>query len=166
MPSELYRIRHRIFGPSVGKTLKKTECAICTEAFCNGDELSALPCAHFFHKKVAVAGNGSHLTNACVQCLDPWLDRANTCPFCRRVVQAPKPAPSPRAQPSYNSSAASAWTPPAGMLILRNFTYDHCPHCWCYRRWCQYGCPGARGPQQGEHYTINTKRNQPDSRCM
>jgi len=98
MPPELYRIRHRIFGPSVAKTLKKTECGICTDAFCNGDELSALPCAHFFHKK----------------CLDPWLARANTCPFCRRVVQAPKPAPSPpRTQPSYNSSAASAWTPPA-----------------------------------------------------
>ena len=46
-------------------------CAICMEGFRARERLLRLPCGHLFH-------------SACVR---PWLERTNTCPLCRAVVQ-------------------------------------------------------------------------------
>ncbi|KAI0562573.1 hypothetical protein FGB62_58g127 [Gracilaria domingensis] len=52
-----------------------TECAICLCEFEAGDEITALPCGHFFH-----------LTG----CVREWLrNHARTCPTCRADICAP-----------------------------------------------------------------------------
>nr|CAB3447818.1 unnamed protein product [Digitaria exilis] len=49
------------------------ECAVCLEAFQDGDRCRALPgCEHRFH----------------AQCVDPWLRKSRVCPFCRAEVVA------------------------------------------------------------------------------
>lgn len=49
-----------------------TECAICLSDFEPGDEITALPCGHFFH-----------LTG----CVREWLrNHARTCPTCRADI--------------------------------------------------------------------------------
>ena len=42
-------------------------CAICLEDFQDKEELTALPCIHFFHEK----------------CIKEWLKRKNDCPICK-----------------------------------------------------------------------------------
>eukprot|EP01053_Blabericola_migrator_P005543 Blabericola_migrator_1__5542@NODE_2822_length_2317_cov_194_057778_g1770_i0_p2_GENE_NODE_2822_length_2317_cov_194_057778_g1770_i0NODE_2822_length_2317_cov_194_057778_g1770_i0_p2_ORF_typecomplete_len123_score7_17zfRING_2/PF13639_6/3_9e14ProkRING_4/PF14447_6/2_8e07zfRING_5/PF14634_6/3_9e06zfrbx1/PF12678_7/1_3e05zfrbx1/PF12678_7/4e03zfC3HC4_2/PF13923_6/5_8e06zfC3HC4_3/PF13920_6/9_3e06zfC3HC4/PF00097_25/1_4e05zfRINGlike/PF08746_11/2_3e05zfRING_11/PF17123_5/4_2e05zfRING_11/PF17123_5/5_3e03Zn_ribbon_17 len=44
-----------------------SDCSICTEEICIGQTCRALPCLHFFHE----------------YCLDQWLHRSYTCPYCR-----------------------------------------------------------------------------------
>lgn len=87
---ELLRIRKRIFGESVRKALPRSECAICTDSFQTGEELSQLSCGHFFH----------------CRCLYPWLERARTCPTCRRALPGGPP-------PQVNSA-----TPRARLLMV------------------------------------------------
>ncbi|KAK1403030.1 hypothetical protein POM88_002635 [Heracleum sosnowskyi] len=43
------------------------KCSVCLENLTEGMELSAYPCSHMFH----------------TSCLDPWLERVDTCPNCR-----------------------------------------------------------------------------------
>jgi Ring finger domain len=43
------------------------ECVICTEAFCNNDVVTTLPCGHMHH----------------ADCIVDWLSRKCTCPTCR-----------------------------------------------------------------------------------
>eukprot|EP01084_Bolivina_argentea_P268874 456826_1 len=47
--------------------MKKGECSVCKDKFCDGDLLKQLPCNHRYHK----------------QCIIPWLKKNNTCPMCR-----------------------------------------------------------------------------------
>ena len=51
-----------------------TECSICTNEFLADDEVTPLPCntAHYFHSA----------------CIAPWLKTNNTCPLCRKQVDA------------------------------------------------------------------------------
>lgn len=46
---------------------EEQSCAICLEAYEQGELLTALPCGHFFH----------------IECLARWLQRASQCPLCR-----------------------------------------------------------------------------------
>jgi len=59
-----------------------TQCAVCLEAYEEDDRLMVLPCdpRHNFH----------------VQCIEPWLQRMNTCPLCQRGVPEETPASSSR----------------------------------------------------------------------
>lgn len=54
-------------------------CAICLEAYKEGELLTALRCDHFFH------------TN----CLAGWLRRSPQCPLCRAVQELPSAEPRP-----------------------------------------------------------------------
>lgn len=49
-----------------------TQCAVCLEVYEEGDFLMVLPCdvRHNFHS----------------MCIEPWLQRMNTCPLCQRGV--------------------------------------------------------------------------------
>ncbi|KAG8097143.1 hypothetical protein GUJ93_ZPchr0013g35000 [Zizania palustris] len=50
------------------------ECAVCLTEFVDSDELRVLPaCCHVFH----------------VECIDPWLAGAVTCPLCRANLTPP-----------------------------------------------------------------------------
>lgn len=56
----------------------KAECTICIDELVKGDEVSVLPCAHWFHG----------------ECVTLWLKEHNTCPICRAPIEA-RPEPSP-----------------------------------------------------------------------
>lgn len=46
------------------------DCVICSEAFTLDEQVTLLPCAHFFHQT----------------CAEAWLCRVSSCPLCRRPV--------------------------------------------------------------------------------
>lgn len=56
----------------------KVECSICMEELAVGEEITVLPCDHFFHP----------------QCIKSWLKEHNTCPHCRKPVQDQRAQPS------------------------------------------------------------------------
>lgn len=49
---------------------EQTKCAICLEAFTDGDELKTLPCLHIYHQK----------------CIEQWLPLDNSCPVCKTPI--------------------------------------------------------------------------------
>ncbi|KAB1283146.1 RING finger protein 11 [Camelus dromedarius] len=51
------------------------ECAICSMDFVCGDRTRSLPCKHVYH----------------LDCIDEWLMRSCTCPYCRRPPEVPPP---------------------------------------------------------------------------
>lgn len=50
----------------------KAECTICIEELHVGDEVTVLPCKHWFHG----------------ECVTLWLKEHNTCPICRTPIEA------------------------------------------------------------------------------
>ena len=50
----------------------KAECSVCMDNVEIGDEVTMLPCNHWFHE----------------QCINTWLKEHNTCPHCRKGVTA------------------------------------------------------------------------------
>uniref|UniRef100_A0A915N4I5 RING-type domain-containing protein n=1 Tax=Meloidogyne javanica TaxID=6303 RepID=A0A915N4I5_MELJA len=49
---------------------KGTQCTTCMETFALDEEVAQLNCKHIFHKA----------------CIEPWLQRKNTCPICRTTI--------------------------------------------------------------------------------
>ncbi|KAM7195638.1 hypothetical protein V8F20_007382 [Naviculisporaceae sp. PSN 640] len=49
----------------------KAECTICIDEMHQGDEVTVLPCTHWFHG----------------ECVTLWLKEHNTCPICRRPIE-------------------------------------------------------------------------------
>ncbi|KAB5515622.1 hypothetical protein GE09DRAFT_576156 [Coniochaeta sp. 2T2.1] len=49
----------------------KVECVICVEELHVGDEVTVLPCKHWFHG----------------DCVTLWLKEHNTCPICRTPIE-------------------------------------------------------------------------------
>eukprot|EP00918_Siedleckia_nematoides_P041577 GHVU01090446.1.p1 GENE.GHVU01090446.1~~GHVU01090446.1.p1 ORF type:complete len:154 (+),score=16.05 GHVU01090446.1:71-532(+) len=49
---------------------KDVRCEICQADYEVGEETKRLPCKHFFHST----------------CIQPWLDKTNTCPLCRQEL--------------------------------------------------------------------------------
>lgn len=67
-------------APNQDGDVEANQCHVCLEEFSHGDQLRALPCAHFFHPG----------------CVDEWLrGKSGTCPTCRTVVQPSKNASLP-----------------------------------------------------------------------
>ncbi|KAL4920186.1 hypothetical protein BDW62DRAFT_199271 [Aspergillus aurantiobrunneus] len=54
-----------------------SECSICMDTVKVGDEVTVLPCTHWFHP----------------QCIEMWLNQHNTCPHCRRGIDPTSAAP-------------------------------------------------------------------------
>ncbi|KAL4780382.1 hypothetical protein BJX76DRAFT_48826 [Aspergillus varians] len=79
-----------------------TECSICMDTVKVGDEVTMLPCTHWFHP----------------QCIEMWLNQHNTCPHCRRGIDptsslnttttAPSEGTSDRSRRSDSLSRSSA----------------------------------------------------------
>lgn len=49
----------------------KAECTICIDEMHQGDDVTVLPCTHWFHG----------------DCVTLWLKEHNTCPICRRAIE-------------------------------------------------------------------------------
>ena len=72
----------------------KAECSVCMDAVQLGDEVTTLPCKHWFHE----------------ECVGAWLKEHDTCPHCRQGIM-PKDAPatsdtprSPNQEPRNNQN--------------------------------------------------------------
>ena len=60
----------------------KAECSVCMDAVDVGEEVTMLPCKHWFHE----------------DCVGAWLKEHDTCPHCRQGIM-PKDAPEDNAAP-------------------------------------------------------------------
>ncbi|KAL4941253.1 hypothetical protein BDV06DRAFT_194830 [Aspergillus oleicola] len=70
-----------------------SECSICMDVVKIGDEVSVLPCTHWFHP----------------QCIEAWLTQHNTCPHCRRGIDSTDDANTGGATSSANANPASPY---------------------------------------------------------
>lgn len=66
-------IDEKMLGPE-----GKAECSVCMDDVHLGDEVVALPCSHWFHET----------------CASAWLSEHNTCPICRKGIDAQPTPPS------------------------------------------------------------------------
>ncbi|OOF99451.1 hypothetical protein ASPCADRAFT_203217 [Aspergillus carbonarius ITEM 5010] len=61
----------------------RAECSICMDTVELGTEVTMLPCKHWFH----------------YHCIELWLNQHNTCPHCRRSIDASQSEVRPEARP-------------------------------------------------------------------
>ncbi|KAK0643469.1 hypothetical protein B0T16DRAFT_459609 [Cercophora newfieldiana] len=72
----------------------KAECTICIDELKKGDEVTSLPCTHWFHG----------------ECVILWLKEHNTCPICRAPIEGGQSSSSGSGgtqQPSASQSSTS-----------------------------------------------------------
>lgn len=87
----------------------KAECTICIDELHKGDEVTVLPCTHWFHG----------------ECVTMWLKEHNTCPICRASIEGDQSQgsnnnsgnPSSSQTPSPGQSASSAQAPSFASLF-------------------------------------------------
>lgn len=80
----------------------KAECSVCMDNVDIGDEVTVLPCGHWFHG----------------DCVGAWLKEHDTCPHCRQGIM-PKDATSPPANASRSPRQSSR--------VVRDFSTDRSP---------------------------------------
>ncbi|EPY78825.1 RING finger protein 11-like [Camelus dromedarius] len=73
--SQIQRLPAGVYGSDGLGEDTQQECAICSMDFVCGDRTRSLPCKHVYH----------------LDCIDEWLMRSCTCPYCRRPPEVPPP---------------------------------------------------------------------------
>ena len=73
----------------------KAECSVCMDNVSIGDEVTVLPCSHWFHG----------------ECVGAWLKEHDTCPHCRQGIM-PKDLPSDANEPRQPGQAPRNSQPP------------------------------------------------------
>lgn len=91
----------------------KAECSVCMDNVDIGDEVTVLPCSHWFHG----------------ECVGAWLKEHDTCPHCRQGIM-PKDAdgsqaPSPRLPDQLPRNNGSALNNNSGMDNGREFNITY-----------------------------------------
>ena len=93
----------------------KAECSICMDEVSLDEEITILPCSHWFHG----------------QCVVAWLKEHDTCPQCRKPIssheQVPRQGNSRRRSSRRSSSVASPVTPVQGSTRRDPFTIPESP---------------------------------------
>ncbi|KAK0619898.1 hypothetical protein B0T14DRAFT_219068 [Immersiella caudata] len=84
---EKKRIDENMLGPE-----GKAECTICIDELHKGDEVSVLPCSHWFHG----------------ECVILWLKEHNTCPICRASIEGEQSGQSGQNSNSNSAQQSSA----------------------------------------------------------
>ena len=82
----------------------KAECSVCMENVQIRDEVTMLPCKHWFHG----------------ECVGAWLKEHNTCPHCRQGIASTPATPSTGPQPQHQAMPGSfpaAQQPQVGLHI-------------------------------------------------
>ncbi|CZR62271.1 related to COP1-interacting protein CIP8 [Phialocephala subalpina] len=77
------KLDEKMLGPE-----GKGECSVCMDDVHIGDEVVALPCSHWFHEV----------------CASAWLSEHNTCPICRKGIDAEHTPPSNSRRSSQTAS--------------------------------------------------------------
>ncbi|KAH8742399.1 hypothetical protein F5883DRAFT_442405 [Diaporthe sp. PMI_573] len=70
--SAIEKLEKKEFDRQMMGVGEKVDCSICIEEYHFGDEVTILPCKHWFHG----------------ECVIPWLRQRNTCPICRGPVKS------------------------------------------------------------------------------
>ncbi|KAJ1643317.1 hypothetical protein IWQ61_010539, partial [Dispira simplex] len=70
---------------------ESSECSICRDDYTPQDEVTRLPCKHFFHET----------------CITHWLRTNGTCPICREPLEGETESSSQDAPPSGSASGAA-----------------------------------------------------------
>lgn len=65
---------------------EKETCCICQEDINENQPIRTLPCGHFFHSTVRIAGPSSVSEVADCEGIEPWLEKCNSCPLCKYTV--------------------------------------------------------------------------------
>ncbi|KAB0403108.1 hypothetical protein E2I00_011914 [Balaenoptera physalus] len=65
-----------VYGTDGFEEKIQEECVICWLEFMCGDSIRSLPCEHFYH----------------LNCINEWLTRSFTCPYCRGPVDVAQPS--------------------------------------------------------------------------
>ena len=73
----------------------KAECSVCMDNVDIGDEITMLPCKHWFHG----------------ECVGAWLKEHDTCPHCRQSI-TPKDGDSPRTPEQTPRRLQNPWNMP------------------------------------------------------
>lgn len=97
-PEAIAKLPRKAADKSMMDSEGKAECSVCMDNVDIGDEVTVLPCSHWFHG----------------ECVGAWLKEHDTCPHCRQGIM-PKDAdgsqaPSPRLpdQPPRNNGSTPA----------------------------------------------------------
>jgi E3 ubiquitin-protein ligase RNF115/126 len=94
----------------------KAECNICMDDVTAGDEVTVLPCAHWYHEA----------------CVAAWLKESDTCPVCRKGImpkdgeqQARNSHQDPRNPEPWRGGSLNPWTSITGSLDRAEAAGDH-----------------------------------------
>lgn len=119
---EKKKVDDKMLGPE-----GKAECTICIDDLNKGDEVTVLPCSHWFHG----------------ECVTLWLKEHNTCPICRAPIEQRDSQTSAPRQPQAQSAEFADWpaepfyTRPSpqmsGLLMTRQHRNSHNPS-WSQER--------------------------------
>ena len=63
-----------VFNVNNGSKINPRKCLICWEKYEKGDEITKIPCNHWFHSK----------------CILTWLSQENNCPICNFELKEEK----------------------------------------------------------------------------
>jgi E3 ubiquitin-protein ligase RNF115/126 len=69
-PSDIENLPHKKVDDEMLGAEHKAECSICMDEVSLGEEVTVLPCKHWFHH----------------QCVSAWLGEHDTCPHCRKSI--------------------------------------------------------------------------------
>ncbi|KAK4450716.1 hypothetical protein QBC34DRAFT_402326 [Podospora aff. communis PSN243] len=83
----------------------KAECTICIDELHKGDEVTVLPCTHWFHG----------------ECVVLWLKEHNTCPICRASIEGGQSGQS--GQPSNSGAQQSSAQQPQRPHVDQQFEF-------------------------------------------
>ena len=94
----------------------KAECSVCMDNVEIGDEVTTLPCHHWFHE----------------QCVSIWLKEHDTCPHCRKGITPAEGEPdtprSPHQPPRHNTNPFDRAPPPMPSGAAAPFTQPGMQH--------------------------------------
>jgi hypothetical protein len=83
-------INRETYGPKQADEDQQEDCPVCLEGFLLGQALLALPCKHRFHP----------------DCLTPWLQAHEQCPYCRAHIEGGSAATQDRDHQMTQSSSS------------------------------------------------------------
>ena len=84
----------------------KAECSVCMDEVPLGDEVTSLPCSHWFHTACATA----------------WLNEHDTCPICRKGITPKDGNASTSRMPGQEARHAEPWRRPSASSSRRTST--------------------------------------------
>ncbi|KAK3352363.1 hypothetical protein B0T25DRAFT_454157 [Lasiosphaeria hispida] len=120
----------------------KAECTICIDELTKGDEVTVLPCTHWFHG----------------ECVTLWLKEHNTCPICRAPIEGGDNQNGNTQQPQRPEQSQPSQEPERAPWSWTNFSTSSSPSGTPRSGLRSPGAEQRRTPQENED-RLNAIRN-------